>query len=184
MLRFVTEIYPEIYPVWFGLREPNRAIAAVENSIALLKSEGHLRNPLKQWLNLFPRWIIKSWRGYSVPTFYIFRTTGLMDSSRVTLEFGKFPAWGIKVLQKYPGFCRTCFCGRNIRIILLDPTRVYQYNNRYSWKRSIINVLLEYQLINLRRVSVWNSSQLLSVPSESEVSISICYQFRNKIVWI
>ena len=47
MLRFVTEIYPEIYPVCFGLREPNRAIAAVKNSLALLKSEGHLRNPLK-----------------------------------------------------------------------------------------------------------------------------------------
>ena len=68
--------------------------------------------------------------------------------------------------------------------ILQEPSRVYQYKNWYSWKRSTLNVLLEYQLINLRRVSVWNSSQLLSVPSESEVLLPICYQIRNKIVWI
>ena len=46
--QYVTKIYPEIYPVCFGLREPNRAIVAVENSLALLKSEGHLRDSLKQ----------------------------------------------------------------------------------------------------------------------------------------
>ena len=66
----------------------------------------------------------------------------------------------------------------------ISPSRVYQYKNWYSWKRSIINVLIEYQLINLRRVSVWNSSQLLSVPYESEVLLPICYQIRNKNVWI
>ena len=117
MWQYVTKIYP----VCFGLREPNRAIVGVENSLAFLKSEGHLRDSLKQWLNLFTRWIIKSWRRYAIPTFNIFWTTGLMDSSRITLEFRKFPAQGIKVFQIYPRFCRTGFCVRYIRIILLDP---------------------------------------------------------------
>ena len=42
--RFATKIVT----VCFGLFEPNRAIAPVEYSLPFLKSENHLRNPLKQ----------------------------------------------------------------------------------------------------------------------------------------
>ena len=43
-LRFLTKIGT----VCFGLFEPNRAIAPAEYSLPFLKSENHLRNPLKQ----------------------------------------------------------------------------------------------------------------------------------------
>ena len=43
-LRFLTKIGT----VCFGLFEPNRTIAPAEYSLPFLKSENHLRNPLKQ----------------------------------------------------------------------------------------------------------------------------------------
>ena len=77
----------KIGAICFGLFKPNRTIAPAEYSLLFLKSENHLRNPLKQWLNLFSWWIFQCWRRLAVPSVDIFRTTGLMDSTGVATEF-------------------------------------------------------------------------------------------------